>query len=137
MLEVMRVLIKNHQYSSDTYLLLSAVLGSGIKPADSFANLNLQKFLLREIKLWDSAANGDPRLKWNHRTMRWVLPNGIIGLNTKEQTEDTPDELTDDISLNNVAAVRPKKRSAVLYAIYGEVLLIAKSYQSAIRSCRT
>lgn len=132
MLDVMRVLIRTHQYSSDTYLLLSAVLGSGIKPADAFANLNLQKFLLREIKLWDSAASGDPRLRWNQRTGRWVLPNAVIGLNT-QRVDEPPDDSTDEISSSAAAAVRPKKKSPVLYAIYGEVLLIAKSYQSAIR----
>ncbi len=133
MLEVIRLLIRSHQYSSDTYLLLSAALGSGIKPADAFANLNLQKFLLREIKLWDSAASGDHRLRWNQRTGRWVLPNAGIGV-AAQKDDEMSDSSMAEMSASAAAPVRPKKKSPVLYTIYGEVLLIAKSYQSAIRS---
>jgi general transcription factor 3C polypeptide 3 (transcription factor C subunit 4) len=135
MLEVIRHLIRTHQYNGQVFLLLPAALGSGIKPADAFSNLNLQKFLLREIKMWDSAASGDPRLRWNQRAGRWVLPMTAAGAagaaGGSKSVEDADVSVATPGQDGEPTDAKPTMRSPALYAIYGEALLIAKSYQSA------
>jgi general transcription factor 3C polypeptide 3 (transcription factor C subunit 4) len=131
MLEVIRHLIRTHQYNGQVFLLLPAALGSGIKPADAFSNLNLQKFLLREIKMWDSAASGDPRLRWNQRAGRWVLPMTAAGAGGSKSVEDADASVATPGQDGEPTDAKPTMRSPALYAIYGEALLIAKSYQSA------
>lgn len=115
--EQVRSLIRRHQFSLEALQCLPAALGSGIKAADAFTNLNLQKFLLRELKTWNASAQSDA-IRWNSRGRRWILPraNGSGG----------------DDDGTSVPIPTPNKISPVVHALYGEVLLTAKSYQSSI-----
>lgn len=115
--ELVRGLIRRQQFSLEALQFLMASLGSGIKAADAFSNLNLQKFLLRELKLWNASATTDD-LKWSSKSRRWLLPR-----RDGSQVED-------DGSVQPIP--KPQKISPVAHALYGELLLTAKSYQSSI-----
>lgn len=67
-----RNLARMYQFKMEPFWLLQAALGSGIRAMDSFGNLNLQKFLIREIRAWDFVANGGDAY-WNDKIARWVV----------------------------------------------------------------
>lgn len=68
-----RNLARMYQFKLEPFWLLQAALGSGIRAMDSFGNLNLQKFLIREIRVWDFVANGGD-CYWNDKIARWIVP---------------------------------------------------------------
>jgi hypothetical protein len=67
-----RNLARMYQFKMEPFWLLQAALGSGIRSMDSFGNLNLQKFLIREIRAWDFVANGGDAY-WNDKIARWIV----------------------------------------------------------------
>lgn len=67
-----RNLARMYQFKMEPFWLLQAALGSGIRAMDSFGNLNLQKFLIREIRVWDFVANGGD-CYWNDKIARWIV----------------------------------------------------------------
>lgn len=69
-----RSLARMHQFKMEPWWLLQAALGTGIRGMDSFGNLNLQKFLIREIRMWDYISNGGDTY-WNDKLARWIVPH--------------------------------------------------------------
>lgn len=114
-LDAGRAFIRLAQFRHEPFQLLLAALGPGLRAVDTLGNLNLQKFLLRELRAWDYAADGR-ELHWNDRVARWTEGNKV---QEESAQRHVPTEL-------------PKARSPLLYATYGQVMLVAKSYQSAI-----
>lgn len=112
-LDASRAFIREAQFKHEPFQLLSAALGPGLRAVDTFGNLHLQKFLLREMRAWDHAADGR-ELHWNDKIARWVVAGA-----SQEAERHKPTDL-------------PTKRSPLIYATYGQVMLVAKSYQSAI-----
>ena len=68
-----RNLARTYQFKMEPWWLLEAALGAGVRGMDSFGNLNLQKFLIREIRMWDYIANGGSTY-WNDSMARWIVP---------------------------------------------------------------
>ena len=50
-----------------------AALASGLANTDEFISSPLQKHLLREMRIWDAAANGG-EVQWSVTTKRWTFP---------------------------------------------------------------
>lgn len=69
-----RILARTYQFKMEPWWLLQAALGTGVRGMDSFGNLNLQKFLIREIRMWDYIANGGSTY-WNDSMARWIVPH--------------------------------------------------------------
>lgn len=72
-METARNLARTNQFKMEPWWLLQAALGTGVRGMDSFGNLNLQKFLIREIRMWDYIANGGSTY-WNDSMARWIVP---------------------------------------------------------------
>jgi general transcription factor 3C polypeptide 3 (transcription factor C subunit 4) len=72
-METARNLARTYQFKMEPWWLLQAALGTGVRGMDSFGNLNLQKFLIREIRMWDYIANGG-NTYWNDSMARWIVP---------------------------------------------------------------
>lgn len=72
MLDEIRFFTTYYQYRVEPWQFVSA-LGSGSQAADRFTNTIWQKYMLRQLRLWNGAALGNP-VFWHDPTGRWVLP---------------------------------------------------------------
>ncbi|KAJ4480918.1 hypothetical protein J3R30DRAFT_3462311 [Lentinula aciculospora] len=153
--EQCRKLISSNQFNNELYRLLLASLSSGLRPTDSFITSTLQKFFFREMKLSDVAVKDSGLLKWNVALKRWapILPSTLSSGGRKDRDRDRDkdkdkdgeDEIggedsdgggggtgeNDIASLINRPAL-PTKDNPLTVAIYGQMCIAAKSYQSAI-----
>ena len=145
MIEHCQKLFKDHQFNNDPFrFLLAALSNGGLDANEAFIATNFQKVALRELRLWEANARGDP-LVLRQNGARWIAIQGDDGLDddenpgteagtsmrkVKKATEPktaksfTPQE-------DSPTPVRPKKMSPLVYACYGYVMLCARSYQSA------
>lgn len=62
----------SHQFSDLALHVLVSSLGSGLKAAESLANVNLQKFLARDIRVWEHAVKGG-EMSFHALTGRWAI----------------------------------------------------------------
>lgn len=170
-----RNLCRSYQFKMEPWWLLQGALGTGVRGWDSFGNLNLQKFLIREIRVWDFIANGG-KAYWNDTLTRWIVSlkdrfktsylgknsekekpddedmnQDRLDMNSDDEDNDDEDEIDDDRDADDAeAAVRsqqnpkhreplrhtpwpkPQDREPAFWLMYGQALLIGKSYQGSI-----
>lgn len=164
-----------HQFRPEPILLMLSAMGGGYKQQSSWQNLALQKFLHRELRIYDEAVCG-VKLRYNSRVQRWaqIQTTGqsrrlgdfididdevdeTAGKSSQQWRPGTQDvdeddepeeeegdgegeEVDDaDASAHPSGAVeeateipKPTKHSPVFNALYGQNMLTAKSYQSAL-----
>ncbi|KAI0820756.1 TPR-like protein [Trametes gibbosa] len=129
--EQARKLINGHQFNNEPIRVLVSCLGSGLRATDAFLVSTLSKHLLRETRLADAAVNKPESLRFNTTQRRY----GMVGSSTKGDADDAPDD--DDEgeapALTEFERAKlPTKPNPVNVAVYGQILLAAKSYQSAL-----
>ncbi|KAF9032358.1 hypothetical protein BJ165DRAFT_1535052 [Panaeolus papilionaceus] len=142
--EQARKLITTHQFNNEPLRILLASLASGLKLTDNFITSTLQKHLFREMKLSDTAVKNPGILRWNGLNRRYAA-TATSGAAGKKKNEDGDEEEEDDetpaptggatatATANVDGAPRiPTKGNPVIVAIYGQICVAAKSYQSAI-----
>ncbi|PBK91165.1 TPR-like protein [Armillaria gallica] len=117
--ELCRKLINIYQFNNEPLRLLLATLSSGLRPTDAFITSTLQKHLFREMKLGDAAVKNSESLRWNQANKRHATIN-------QSKAED------DDVEDEGPIPELPTKQNPVIVAIYGQICIAAKSYQSAI-----
>ena len=109
-----------------------ASLGNGLRATDAFLASTLSKHLLREIKLADAALKKPDAVRWNTTLRRY-------GLGTNKGDDDDVDEedeaQREGSTVSAEKARLPQKANPVNVAVYGQICLAAKSYQSAL--CRS
>lgn len=150
-----------HQFRSEPLLLMLAALGGGLKQQNAWHNLALQKFLHREVRIYDEAVCGVP-LRFNKRHMRWaqIINTGVsrrlgdlaheeaddeasAGVSApdptmegdgeeEEEGADGDDDATERQDAGDKIVPRPRKHSPVFNALYGQNMLTTRSYQSAL-----
>lgn len=139
--EQARKLITVHQFNNEPLRILMACLSSGLRPTDSFITSTLQKHLFREMKLADTAVKSPEVLKWNPLNKRYAptAQSGKAEDGAEEDGDDgVPDQGGDQESGATATAGSlnvpeiPTKHNPVIVAIYGQICIAAKSYQSAI-----
>lgn len=135
MVEHARKLINGHQFNNEPIRILVSSLGSGLRATDAFLVSTLSKHLLRETRLADAAVRDPESLRYNTAQRRY----GMVGSSVKGDPDDVPD---DDDEVDTPAAVAeleraklPTKPNPLNVAVYGQILLAAKSYQSALCEC--
>ncbi|KAI0738457.1 TPR-like protein [Daedaleopsis nitida] len=125
--EQVRKLISAHQFNNEPLRLLLSSLGNGLRATDAFLVSTLSKHLLRETRLADVAVKDPDALKYNKH--RWNLAG------TKADPDDVPDD-DDDVGAPAVAELEksklPLKPNPLNVAVYGHIMLSARSYQSAL-----
>ncbi|CAK5261855.1 unnamed protein product [Mycena citricolor] len=124
-----RKIITTYQFNNEPLRILLAVLSSGLHPTDAFIVSPLQKFLYREMKLVGVASKNPELAKWTPAQKRFSLINN--------KGEDGDDEPADEAvptagGGDHVLPAYARKPNPVITAIYGQVCVAAKSYQSAI-----
>ncbi|KAJ3836438.1 hypothetical protein F5878DRAFT_259541 [Lentinula raphanica] len=150
--EQCRKLISSNQFNNEMYRLLLASLSSGLRPTDSFITSTLQKFFFREMKLSDVAVKDRELLKWNVALKRWapILPSTLSSGGRKDRDKDKDKDLDKDLGDDpgeedsdeagggaggtdtTDRPALPTKDNPLTVAIYGQMCIAAKSYQSAI-----
>jgi general transcription factor 3C polypeptide 3 (transcription factor C subunit 4) len=145
--EQARKLIGVHQFNNEPLRILLASLASGMRPTDSFIVSTLQKHILREIKLGDMAVKNPDALKWNALNKRWVAAQGSTSAKGVEADDGMDDDIADENTNENPPpsgglqdkdkanaprAEMPTKSNPYIVAVYGQICIAAKSYQSAI-----
>ncbi|RDB18196.1 Transcription factor tau subunit sfc4 [Hypsizygus marmoreus] len=131
-----RKLITVHQFNNELQRILIAVLSSGLRPTDAFITSTLQKHLFREMKLADTAVKNPEVLRWNPLNKRYA-PTATVKAG---DAGEPGDEDADDVEPGTPASPEkdtprteiPTKNNPIIVAIYGQICIAAKSYQSAI-----
>jgi hypothetical protein len=67
-----RRLAQMHQFSTEPFqIMLACLQGGGLKAQESYQITTLQKFILRELRLYEAAANGG-RFHYSVKDRRWA-----------------------------------------------------------------
>jgi hypothetical protein len=145
------------QFNNAASHLLVSTLTPGVESIEALSSYNLQKLLLRELRMW-KAAPEDGQLLWNKIKGRWHP--GLQQAKSKQQAaaaaaavtsqeEDNDNESSESDADGRAASrpapgsqprstmpmepiKRPTKPSPVLFTYYGALMMVAKSYQSAM-----
>ncbi|EKM76639.1 hypothetical protein AGABI1DRAFT_122552 [Agaricus bisporus var. burnettii JB137-S8] len=139
-----RKIITGHQFNNEPLRILIASLSSGLLPTDAFITSTLQKHLFREMKLSDTAVKNPEMLKLNPLNKRYAPTGSKVA--EQDQDENENDEVNKEGEGEGPSASTstsqsreqanlppiPTKFNPVIIAIYGQICISAKSYQSAI-----
>lgn len=147
-----------HQFRPEPLLLMLSAFGAGHKQQLAWHNVALQKFLHRELRIYDEAVIG-VKLRWNKTHQRWaqILQAGVnrrvIELGEADETmrssrrgslneanedvDDSSEGEDGDASMGDVGVEeeghpKPQVQSPVFNTMYGQNMLTTKSYQSAL-----
>ncbi|KAJ6568937.1 hypothetical protein B0H19DRAFT_1134257 [Mycena capillaripes] len=141
--EQCRKLLMAHQFHNDPFRIMMAALGSGMSATDAFLMSTFQKFLHRELKMFDAAANNPEALTWSMQNKRFSTKS-IGGAEPDDDDDEDHDQQAEEERKPDISTGGRKRQRAprlpeiatkpnpVVLALYGQVCLIAKSYQSAM-----
>ncbi|KAJ6468532.1 TPR-like protein [Mycena vitilis] len=143
--EQSRKLLMAHQFHNDPLRIMVSALGSGAKPTDAFFASTLQKFLHRELKMFDAAANNPESLVWSLQNKRFSTKS-IGGADAEDENEEQEwaEQGENEDRKPGIATGRRKRQRAprlpeiaktpnpIVLALYGQMCLVAKSFQSAM-----
>ena len=138
-----RRLAQIHQFRNEPFhICLAACGGGGSKASAALQNLQFQKFLHRELRIHDDVVKGR-KLNYSAIMNRWttVLKAGVNRMPGEEvEQEDDDDDAAEEGDAqegrdSEEAAPKPTKVSPVLNVLYGQHMLGAKAYQSALCEC--
>jgi general transcription factor 3C polypeptide 3 (transcription factor C subunit 4) len=150
-------LAQMHQFRPEPLLLMLSALGGGAKQQHVWSNLALQKFLHREVRIFDEAVYG-VKLRFNQRHQRWAQilttgqsrrlgdvlleddhPSRRQSRGVAEDEEAEEDEEADEDEPMTAAGEgeehdcpKPTCHSPVFNTLYGQNMLTTRSYQSAL-----
>jgi len=139
--EQVRKLITQHQFNNELLRILNASLASGLRNTDSFIAATLQKHLFREMKVADMSVRNPENMRWNTLNKRWVSIVPSKSTEVEAEGGDEDDEVEGDVEGEGDAEPTkdkaplhglPSSFNPVIMAIYGQICVAAKSYQSAI-----
>ncbi|KAJ7236030.1 hypothetical protein C8J57DRAFT_1377318 [Mycena rebaudengoi] len=134
-----RKLMMLHQFNNEPLRIFMAAMSSGLRSTDAFIVSPLQKAIYREVKLSRIAAETPEMVKWIASQKRFTLPLPKAGEQEEandDQDAGGPDEAAfKDLTSANDAHPLPeitRRPNPVLAALYGQMCVAARSYQSAI-----
>lgn len=130
-----RRLVTRYHMNNDALRLLLASLGGGITAAEAFLDSSLQKFLYREMQLFEKAAKGDPAVFIGGGRNRWDFGPGKGG-NDEDGDGDAsvavPKNTAASAAASNPTPVLPTKESPVYISAYAQISGATRSYQTEI-----
>jgi hypothetical protein len=116
--DICRRLGQIHQFSPHPYLIMQAALGGGIHASAAWQNAVVQKFISRELRIFEEAANGY-KMKYVIGTERWstIIQTGL----TRRMGDDAAqmDDGDEDEEDGGVKA-KGKGRKKVTTGVLGE-----------------
>lgn len=126
----------NYQFHNEPLRIMMAAFGSGVRPTDAFVAATFQKYLHREMRLFDAAANAPESLVWSQMNKRFSL-NAI----EREEIEEEEEEQKPSTATGRKKKQCPRlpdiaqKPNPAIVALYGQMCLVTRSFQSAICAC--
>ncbi|THH04363.1 hypothetical protein EW145_g5576 [Phellinidium pouzarii] len=134
-LESCRKLILTYQFNNEPVRIFLAALASGLAQTDQVINTSFQKFLLREMRIGVAAVEGN--VQWVNHVRRYALSSIVSEKQDAEEPEEAGADNTGGDSeqareIFKEITAKPTKYNPVLPTLYGQSLIMAKSYQSAI-----
>lgn len=131
-------MIRYHM-NNDALRLLLASLGGGITAAEAFLDSTLQKFLFREMVLFERAAKGEPAAFIGGGRNRWDF-NGGKGTNDEDGDAEgsavIPKNSAASAAASNPTPVLPTQESPVYITAYAQISGATRSYQTEICKSR-
>lgn len=120
-----------NQFNNEPLRIFLAVMSSGLRSTDAFIVSPLQKSVYREMKLSYMAAKTPELIKWVNQMKRFSLPN------SKPEDANDDDDAGGPEEAVNINDAHPlpeaaRKSNPVITALYGQMCIAAKSYQSAL-----
>lgn len=132
--EQSRKLVNGHQFNNEPIRILLGSLGNGLHATDAFVASTLTKHMLREIRSVDTALKSPESLRWNPTLRRYG-----IGTTSGENNDGDEGDADKDEAQATTAAGQsteqpklPSKSNPIIVALYGQLCLALKSYQSAL-----
>ncbi|KAJ7159083.1 TPR-like protein [Mycena crocata] len=137
--EQVRKFLMSHQFHNDPVRIMLAVFGSGSRATDAFVASAFQKFLHRELRLSHAAANTPDAVMWSKMNKRFSL-HCVDGGGDEAEEEGANDGGEEQKparargrgknlpQLPDIA----RKNNPVAFALYGQICLATKSFQSAM-----
>ena len=88
----------------------------------------------REIRVADAAVKNKDSLRWNPLNKRYAPVTVTKGGDGDDDAvgDDVEDEVTEPVSEKVDLPQTPTKNNPIIVAVYGQICIAAKSYQSAI-----
>ncbi|KAJ6511189.1 TPR-like protein [Mycena sanguinolenta] len=136
--EQSRKLSMTRQFHNEPMRIMMGALGSGFSSADAFTMSTFQKYLHREMKMFDIAVNNPEALIWSPQNKRFSTKS-VGGADGFEDDEDGSEEDQNPATSGRRKKLRaPRlpdiatKPNPVVLGLYGQMCLVSKSYQSAI-----
>ncbi|KAJ7485387.1 hypothetical protein FB451DRAFT_55581 [Mycena latifolia] len=131
--EQCRKVINSHQFNNEPLRIFVAALASGLRATDAFLSSPLQKAVYREMKISYVTAKSPELVKWVAQMKRFALPNA----KPEEANDEDDGPGQEDGGNTNANDAHPlpdaaRKCNPVITALYGQMSVAAKSYQSAI-----
>ena len=124
----------NYQFNNEPVRLFLASLASGLSQTDQVINTSFQKFVLREMRTHANAVEG--KALWIAAKRRFMSGHSSAGKADAEEIEDDNESGDDGAELTKETdggeSARPKRSNPVLPTLYGQSLILAKSYQGAL-----
>jgi hypothetical protein len=118
-----------HQFSTEPFQIMLACLQSGGIKAHAASQANsLQKFVLRELRLYEAAASGK-RFHLSIRDRRWAEEKQA-GLS--ENLGDDVQSEDDDDDLSGPMPKKPSIDSPMWNYMYGQLMLTARSHHTSL-----
>ncbi|KAL5525422.1 TFC4 [Sanghuangporus sanghuang] len=133
-LEMFRRLMLNYQFNNELIRLFFATLASGLSQTDQVINNSFQKFVLREMRTHANAVEG--KAHWLAAKRRFMSGQFVTGKPGADEVDDDNDSGGEGAELLNESedgeSVKPKRSNPVLPTLYGQSLILARSYQGAL-----
>lgn len=137
--ECARRLVLFRQFSNLALQTILTSLGTGIEAAQGLGNVNLQKAVSREVRIWGASADGQ-EFRWAGPAMRWVVGGRKGGSKGKGKARDDAEGDDDDDDHEGEVRMegdvprprRPSNPNPVVNTYYACMLMMTKSYHSSI-----
>ncbi|TIB67247.1 hypothetical protein E3Q24_04228 [Wallemia mellicola] len=121
--EVSRQYIFDEQFGIEGLRMLCTYLGRSHEGLMGFTEVNLQKFLLREVKMFDVMATGSG-FKISNKKHR------LANTNETDNVEEEVEKARDNFREANLPI--PTEQNPYYLGFYGQIMLAAKSAQTSI-----
>ncbi|KAJ7259647.1 TPR-like protein [Mycena rebaudengoi] len=131
-IEQSRKLMTLYQFHNEPIRILMAALGSGHSPSDAFLSTTFQKYLNRELRIADAAVNNPDHLVLSSTTQRFSLLAKSGDLDEEDDEMSTTRPAGRRKKTRTVLPDIAKKPNPIMLAMYGQMCLVSKSFQSAI-----
>lgn len=129
LVDVARWIQRQYQFQAEGLRLLYAFLPSGSGAVEAFNNGPLQKFTIRQLRIIDAIVRGAP--------VRLALNGSVVLEKDKDkQGAEKDDDEEEGVTSGGTGKLEdkflPKKESPAYNLGYGQMLMVSRSYASAI-----